>query len=149
MKPTRTFIDHDTISFLRKDKGYVRRMYRKMLLRVVRPELKGATNDDRVRFLLLCDVLERASWRSDMFLEYAAQLRAFEGTPSSLLQLGRFAELLTKIQATHTQVKTTHERENSLVAELDLWIRETLHLTHPRVKKFTGILMKSYIPKLN
>ena len=149
MMQSRSFIDHDTISFLRKDKGYVRRMYRKMLLRVVRQELKGATNEDRVRFLLLRDVLERASWKSDMFLEYAAQLRAFEGTASSLPQLGRFAELLTEIQATSVVVKTTHERESSLVAELDDWIRETLHLTHPRVKKFTDILTKSYIPKLH
>ena len=131
------------------DKGYVRRMYRMMLLRVVRQELKGATNDDRVRFLLLRDVLERVSWRSDMFLDYAAQLRAFEGSASSLPQLGRFAELLTEIQANSEVVKTSHERESSLVAELDQWIREALLLTHPRVKKFTDILTKSYIPKLH
>lgn len=144
-----TFIDRETISFLRKDKGYIRRMHRLLLLRVVKHELRDAEGDHRLRLIMSRDMLERDTWRSDMLHDYTRYLLALEGTQSSLPQLAKFAGLLEEIQADAALVKTTHEREVTLVSELENWINETLLLSHPKVKRFIEVLTKSRIPKLN
>jgi stearoyl-CoA desaturase (delta-9 desaturase) len=147
LKDSRCFVDEETIAFLRKDKGRVRYMYRKLLLRVVENELPHAQGKVREHLLGVQQLLRNVSWKQDALPSTRLHIAALDDSESMIPSLGKFAELLMHIQATHKEVMTTPEREASLVSELDHWCKRMIADGPPRFARFARMLMKSHISK--
>lgn len=138
-------IDSETIAFLRRDKGRVRYLYRKLLLRVVKSELPHATGDVRIHLEEMRDTLASATWKYDVLPSACSSIAALSGSQSLLPSLGKFAELLLSIQTSHREVVTSPEREASLVHELDFWCQCMIAEGPPRCARFARMLMGSYM----
>jgi stearoyl-CoA desaturase (delta-9 desaturase) len=147
IKDSRCFVDEETIAFLRKDKGRVRYMYRKLLLRVVNTELLHAKGEVREHLLSVHHLLHKVSWKQDTLPDTCAHTAALLGTESLLPSLGKFAELLMHIQAPHKEVTTSPEREATLVTELDHWCTRMIREGPPRFAGFARMLIRSSLPK--
>ena len=147
LKDSRCYVDEETIAFLRRDKGRVRYMYRKLLLRVIKNELPHAKGDVREHLLRVRELLRNVSWKQDMLPDARVHIAALEGSESLLPALGKFAELLMRIQAAHKEVMSPSERDTSLVTELDQWCRRAISEGPPRFAGFAHMLIKSSLTK--
>lgn len=140
---SRCHVDSETVAFLRRDKGRVRYMYRQLLLWVVKKELPYATGDTRTHLLRIRDILASPSWRDDILPVAQEHIAFLEGSQSMLPSVGKFAELLALIQASHKDVTSSLEREASLLVELDSWCKRMIDEGPPRFARFAQMVVKS------
>ena len=145
LERSRCHVDPRTIAFLRADNGYVRNRYRKVLLNFVRQELPGSDGEVRVHLLLVERLLCKSSWDSDPLPECEKRIRSLDGTKSVLPSLGKFMELLREIQTPYSVTPTTPKREESLVQELDQWVKNVSTYSRPRIDAFVKMLVASVV----
>lgn len=145
--------DTSTLTLIRGDKGFLSAGGRKLLLAQARRELRDpklasvhAAIAEVRKLLMNPKWYDNGMAHRDALLQADEKIRTLKGSGSILPRVGGFIPLFHEIKKTSTETGGTNvDREETLIAELNVWINDMRVVGVTRAKAFAERLARTVV----